>query len=61
MRVRHAEADTRSQLLARQGHRLLQLGVALFLFTSFEGSAVYTFSASGAISDTGESAPADRR
>ena len=27
-------------ILSRQGHRLLQLGVALFLFTSFEGFAV---------------------
>ena len=27
-------------LLARQGHRLLQLGVALLLFTSFEGFAI---------------------
>jgi (hydroxyamino)benzene mutase len=29
-----------SLLLPRQGHRLLQLGVALFLFTSFEGFAI---------------------
>jgi hydroxylaminobenzene mutase len=29
-----------SALLSRQGQRLLQLGVALFLFTSFEGFAV---------------------
>jgi len=29
-----------SRLLQRQGHRLLQLGVALFLFTSFEGFAI---------------------
>jgi hydroxylaminobenzene mutase len=29
-----------SNLLVRQGHRLLQLGVALLLFTSFEGFAV---------------------
>jgi (hydroxyamino)benzene mutase len=27
-------------LLARQGHRLLQLGVALLLFTSLEGFAI---------------------
>lgn len=27
-------------LLSRQGHRLLQIGVALFLFTSFEGFAI---------------------
>ncbi len=27
-------------LLSRQGHRLLQLGVALLLFTSFEGFAI---------------------
>ena len=27
-------------LLSRQGHRLLQIGVALLLFTSFEGFAV---------------------
>jgi len=26
--------------LARQGHRLLQIGVGLFLFTSFEGFAI---------------------
>jgi (hydroxyamino)benzene mutase len=32
-----------SQLLARQGQRLLQCGVALFLFTSFEGFAVPYF------------------
>jgi len=30
----------RTLLLARQGHRLLQLGVALLLFTSFEGFAI---------------------
>jgi len=29
-----------SSLLSRQGHRLLQLGVVLLLFTSFEGFAV---------------------
>lgn len=28
------------QLLSRHGHRLLQIGVALFLFTSFEGFAI---------------------
>ena len=32
-----------SQFLARQGQRLLQSGVALFLFTSFEGFAVPYF------------------
>jgi hydroxylaminobenzene mutase len=30
-------------MLSRQGHRLLQLGVALFLFTSFEGFAIPYF------------------
>jgi (hydroxyamino)benzene mutase len=29
-----------SSLLIRQGHRLLQIGIALFLFTSFEGFAI---------------------
>jgi hydroxylaminobenzene mutase len=29
-----------ANLLRHQGHRLLQLGVALFLFTSFEGFAI---------------------
>jgi (hydroxyamino)benzene mutase len=29
-----------TQLLSRQGHRLLQLGVALFLFTALEGFVV---------------------
>jgi (hydroxyamino)benzene mutase len=29
-----------SDLLMHQGHRLLQIGVALFLFTSFEGFAI---------------------
>jgi len=29
-----------SKLLARQAHRLLQIGVALFLLTSFEGFAI---------------------
>jgi (hydroxyamino)benzene mutase len=29
-----------SNLLSRQGHRLLQIGVALFLFTSFEGFVI---------------------
>src|SRR5262245_3523742 len=29
-----------ANMLSRQGHRLLQIGVALFLFTSFEGFAV---------------------
>jgi hydroxylaminobenzene mutase len=32
-------------MLSRQGHRLLQIGVALFLFTSFEGFAVPYFAA----------------
>ena len=32
-------------LLSRQGHRLLQIGVVLFLFTSFEGFAVPYFAA----------------
>jgi hydroxylaminobenzene mutase len=32
-----------SNMLPRQGHRLLQIGVALFLFTSFEGFAVPYF------------------
>src|SRR5262249_22268416 len=32
-----------SALLSRQGQRLLQLGVALFLFTSFEGFVVPYF------------------
>ena len=32
-----------SNMLSRQGHRLLQIGVALFLFTSFEGFAVPYF------------------
>ena len=30
-------------ILSRQGHRLLQIGVALFLFTSFEGFAIPHF------------------
>jgi len=30
-------------LLLRQGHRLLQIGVALFLFTSFEGFVIPYF------------------
>jgi (hydroxyamino)benzene mutase len=34
-----------STMLSRQGHRLLQLGVALFLFTSFQGFAVPYFTA----------------
>ncbi|HYM68946.1 MAG TPA: hypothetical protein VEZ44_05070, partial [bacterium] len=29
--------------LSRQGHRLLQVGVALLLFTSFEGFAIPYF------------------
>jgi (hydroxyamino)benzene mutase len=32
-----------ANVLSRQGHRLLQIGVALFLFTSFEGFAVPYF------------------
>jgi len=32
-----------ASLLSRQGHRLLQVGVALFLFTSFEGFAIPSF------------------
>src|SRR5207248_1816260 len=39
--VRANRVDTRS----RQGHRLLQIGVALFLFTSFEGFAIPHFAA----------------
>jgi hydroxylaminobenzene mutase len=39
-----AVADTRASVLLRhQGHRLLQLGVALFLFTSFEGFVIPYF------------------
>jgi hydroxylaminobenzene mutase len=34
---------TLPDLLSRQGQRLLQLGVALFLFTSFEGFVVPLF------------------
>jgi hypothetical protein len=34
-----------SNLLSRHGHRLLQLGVALFLFTCFEGFAIRYFAA----------------
>jgi hydroxylaminobenzene mutase len=34
-----------SDMLARQGHRLLQIGVALFLFTSFEGFAIPSLAA----------------
>jgi (hydroxyamino)benzene mutase len=34
-----------SDPLMRQGHRLLQIGVALFLFTSFEGFAIPYFAA----------------
>jgi hydroxylaminobenzene mutase len=34
-----------SDIVSRQGHRLLQLGVALFLFTSFEGFVVPYFAA----------------
>ena len=29
-----------SEMLSRQGRRLLQLGIALFLFTSFEGFVI---------------------
>src|SRR5437667_2727138 len=32
-------------MLSRQGHRLLQLGVALFLLTSFEGFVIPSFAA----------------
>jgi hydroxylaminobenzene mutase len=32
-----------SNLLLREGHRLLQVGVGLFLFTSFEGFAIPFF------------------
>jgi (hydroxyamino)benzene mutase len=32
-------------MLSRQGHRLLQTGVALFLFTSFEGFVIQLFRA----------------
>lgn len=32
-------------MLSRQGHRLLQLGVVLFLFTSFEGFFIPFFAA----------------
>jgi len=39
-----AAADPRaSHLLRHQSHRLLQLGVALFLFTSFEGFVIPYF------------------
>jgi len=34
-----------SNILSRQGHRLVQLGVALFLFTSFQGFVVPYFAA----------------
>jgi len=32
-------------MLLRQGHRLLQIGVGLFLLTSFEGFVIPTFAA----------------
>ena len=32
-----------SNILARQGHRLLQISVVLFLFTSFEGFTIPYF------------------
>ena len=32
-----------TDILSRQGHRLIQIGVALFLFTSFEGFAIPFF------------------
>ena len=32
-----------SNLLSRQGHRLLQIGVALFLFSSVEGFVIPYF------------------
>jgi hydroxylaminobenzene mutase len=32
-------------MLSRQGHRLLQIGVSLFLLTSFEGFAIPSFAA----------------
>jgi hypothetical protein len=35
------------KLLSRQGHRLLQIGVGLFLFTSFEGFAIPYLAAPG--------------
>jgi (hydroxyamino)benzene mutase len=39
-----AAADPHAlHLLSRQGHRLIQLGVALFLFTSFEGFVIPYF------------------
>ena len=34
-----------SMLLSRQGHRLLQIGIALFLFTCFEGFWIPYFAA----------------
>ena len=34
-----------SPMLSRQGHRLLQIGVALFVFSSFEGFAIPYFAA----------------
>jgi len=36
---------TSPEMLSRQGHRLLQVGVALFLFTSFQGFTVPYFTA----------------
>lgn len=32
-----------STILSRQGHRLIQIGITLFLFTSLEGFAVSHF------------------
>jgi (hydroxyamino)benzene mutase len=32
-------------MLSRQGHRLLQIGVGLFLLTSFEGFLIPSFAA----------------
>ena len=34
-----------SNILPREGHRLLQIGVALLLFSSFEGFAIPYFAA----------------
>jgi len=35
--------DTSSKALARQGHRLVQLGVALFLFVTLQGLVIQNF------------------
>ena len=48
--------DSSSMALSRQGHRLVQIGVALFLFVTLQGLVIQNF----AVPSLGRAAHTDR-